>query len=316
MNLIFRITILAVISIALGCNAEKKMDLPIPLQSPSKTQWFDLHQVDQLITSPHYFNPSIMDLTTLDSLKIRLVTLHSVLNDEPGYRFERTLNYHYSVGLNKLVEEIFYNRKSIHKRKFIYNSKQKPYVAPVVTNETRKISSIVRQFFGLGADAVEMVGLADYYFDLISDSTVVVRDLSHYSIIEALYSLNNIPPDTLNFGVNFYHGKPFHWLQRFVRTPFFGWIATHNYTLDTLTQQPLKLNYLTAGNNVSRTYLYRQDGLFNGLIDSLYYMNHFVRLQVMEITYDSISYPHEIKIYFEDKEGVKISHKNHLLEWK
>lgn len=311
--------ILLILSIVAGCDSKK----PIvkgqneKTYSPSDFQWIALSQIDQLLHDPNYFQPLIFAHEALDSFQKKHINLYTEINNEPGYRFHRKIYFVYDKGrLKQMKEELLYNHKSIHKRMFTYSYKNTALIPPVVTNETKKISLIIKQFFGLGATAVEMVGLADFHYEVINDSVIFKKSLiPNYSVEEVYLNSHNGFIDTLNYGVILSIGRPINWCEKEIKTPFFNWIPIHANVFDSLTGMPLKSKYLSHGNTISRSFLYREDGLFVKAIDSIFYDDTFLRTRQLKLTYDSTGLPAQMDVFFENKNGEKIPQRKHLVEW-
>ncbi len=285
--------------------------------APSEFQWLELSQIDQLIYEPNYFQPLIFKTEALDSFQKKRIEIYTEINDEPGYRFGRKLFFICDKGhLKQMKEELFYNHKSIHKRMFNYAYRKNMLVPPVVTNETKKISSIIRQFFGLGANAVEMMGLSDFYYEEANDSTIFKKSLiPNYYLEEVFINSHDAIVDTVHYGTILNLGLPVDWREREIKVPYFNWIPTHTNSFDSTTQMPLKSNFLSHGNTVNRSYLYREDGLFVKTIDSVFYKNEFLRSRVLILAYDSLDLPSQIEVFFQNKNGEKNRHRKHTVEW-
>lgn len=314
-----RICFIILVFIIVGCNSNEPPNVVQEevTYSPSDFQWLELSQLDQLIYEPNYFQPLIFKTEALDSCQKRRVEIYTEVNDEPGYRFGRKLFFICDKGrLKQMKEELFYNHKSIHKRMFNYSYRKNVLVPPVVTNETKPISSIIRQFFGLGANAVEMVGLSDFFYEEVNDSIILKKSLApNFSLEEVFTSTRNIVQDTLYFGTILNLGRPIDWCERKIKVPYFNWIPTHTNSFDNTTQMPLNSNFLRHGNTVNRSYLYREDGLFVKSIDSVFYENEFLRSRVLSLTYDSLDLPSQVEVFFQNKSGEKNRHRKHTIEW-
>jgi len=314
-----RICFIISVFILFGCDSNKPQDVVQHeiTYSPREFQWLELSQIDQLFSEPNYFQPLIFKSEVLDSLQKKRIEIYTEINDEPGYRFDRKLYFVCEKGrLNQMKEELFYNHKSIHKRVFSYSYKKNMLVPPVVKNETKNISSIIRQFFGLGANAVEMVGLSDFYYEVVNDNTVFKKSLMpNYSLEEVFINSRNDFVDTLHYGTILNIGRPIDWCDSEVKVPYFNWIPIHTNYFDSITQMPLKSNFLSYGNTVNRSFIYREDGLFVKVIDSVYYKDEFLRSRFLSLEYDSLGFPSQFEVFFQNKNGGKNRQRRHTVEW-
>lgn len=287
---------------------------PEPINAPSDFQIFMPEKLVFLSGEPDYYNPNLITAKATDSLAIRSVSVHSLLNLDPGYRLERNLDYtYYRNALRYLDEELLYNRKSIHKRRFRYSGNY--FLAPVITNQKKKSSDIVQQLFGLGAVAIEYAGLSENRFRIISDSVIQLKKMDPEDRREEWFIQSEQVKDTFPFGTVVSLGTPEDWHKRLINTPGLGWITVHEKKRHPVGY-PDEEYFLFYGNRVKRSYLYDNTGRFDRCIDSMMSEGEFIRKQVFDLTYDSLEMPAQLVFFSETQSGLKQMMSKHVFHWK
>ncbi|MEO9257757.1 MAG: hypothetical protein ABI207_05205 [Crocinitomicaceae bacterium] len=295
----------------------KKVEDKVAIQT---NQWFDLYQINQLLSVIDPYFPEIFSPHVIDSLKLKSVLITTI--DSPGTGEVSLVNqydmYFKQGHVEKCIESIFYDAKTRWKRSLLYLQPADGLHYPV--SHTFQDYSSISDLLGMGGEIFMNTDIPFTKATYINDSLLRIQVWDNKKTIEHFYSENPMPKlnaDSLKAGTFFHVGSPTRIERTAEKLPLNLWLTIFSVEKDSKTGFPLFVKERIEQNKSQKTFQYNANGLFDGWIDSLKFHGILLRTSQLKVSYDSITnQPQQILLTHFPVSGEPYIGKRVIFEWK
>jgi|GEM_PF-6854994 len=314
--------IIALLLLLFACSQNEKPSIPKNTESIyiQKNQWFDLYQINQLLSVINPYYPEIFSPHVIDSLKLKSVLITTIASPGTG---EVSLVNQYDIyfkrgHVEKCIESIFYDSKTRWKRVLLYLKPADGIHYPV--SHTFQDYAPISDLLGMSGEIFMNSDIPFTKATSISDSLLRIQVWDNKKTIEHFYSENPMPKinaDSLKAGTFFHVGSPTRIERTSEKLPLNLWLTIFSVKKDTSTGFPLVINERLEQNKSEKTFQYSTKGQFTGWIDSLKFHGILLRTSQLKVSYDSISNkPQQILLTHFPVSGDPYIGKRVIFEWK
>lgn len=283
-------------------------------------QWFNLYQINQLLTVINPYYPEVFSASVIDSLKLKNVLITTI--DSPGTGEVSLVNqydmYFKKGHVEKCIESIFYDAKTRWKRVLLYLKPADGIHYPV--SHTFQGYSSISDLLGMGGEIFMNTDIPFTKATPINDSLLRIQVWDNKKTIEHFYSENLMPElnaDSLKAETFFHVGSPTRIESTVEKLPLNLWITIFSVDKDPKTGIPLFVKERIEQNKSEKTFQYNTEGQFIGWIDSLKFHEILLRTSQLKVSYDSINNrPQQMYLTHFPISGESYIGKKIIFEWK
>jgi hypothetical protein len=312
--------IIAFLLLLFACSQNEKP----PIQEISKkstihnNQWFDLYQINQLLTVINPYYPEVFSPHVIDSLHLKKVLITTI--DNPGTGEVALVNQYdmrFKKGhVYKCVESIYYDAKTRWKRALLYFKPADGIHYPV--SHTFQDYSPISALLGMGGELFTNTDIPLIKTTAINDSLLRIQVWGDKKTIEHFYSENpllTINADSLKLGTFFHVGSPTKIERTAEKLLLNLWLTIFSVTKDRKTNLPLVVKERMGLKKSKKTFQY-VDGQFKGWIDSLKFHGILLRTSQLKVSYDTINNrPQQLLLTHFPVSGEPYIGKRVIFEW-